>query len=126
MSKLKRDPKSVDAPRRRRGQKPTFRAVRPNVGFEAEYRRALDKWIKAMHESVIYWIRAKFKANEPAILAMDELPATALKREMRKLGTRWQRNFDEAAPKLADFFSQAVGDRTDAALKKILREHCES
>lgn len=122
MSKLNRDPKAKDAPRRRKGAKPTFKAVRPNVGIQMAYQRVLDNRIKEMHASVLYWIRAKFKANEPAILAMDELPATALKREMRKLGTRWQRNFDEAAPKLADFFSQAVGDRTDAALKKILRD----
>lgn len=123
MSKLKRDPKASDAPRRRRrGEKPTFKAVRPNVGIESAYRRALDKWIKAMHASVLYWVRARFKANEPEILATDELPATAMKREMRKLSRQWLKNFDEAAPKLADFFAQEVGDRTDAALKKILRD----
>lgn len=74
-----------------------------------------------MVASVNYWLSASYKANEPNI-AQDELPATALKAALRKLSRRWQKRFDEAAPKLADYFAQAVEKRSSTALQNILKE----
>lgn len=99
-----------------------LRSVRPNAGFTAVYRAKLDAAIKAMHESVMYWVRAKYRANEPAVLAVDEAPALVLRREMRRLGRQWQKAFNRASPKLARYFSTSVSKRTDAALKSILKE----
>lgn len=100
----------------------TLRPVWPNAGIEADYRRRLKKLIKEMADSAEYWIAAAYKANEPAVLASDELPATALKRAMRKLAGRWQKEFDELAPKLAAHFAKSAANRSDAALRQILRE----
>ncbi len=98
-----------------------LRPVHPNAGIAAAYRKRLQAMIEEMNASVLYWLEKAYKANEPAI-AQDELPANALRKAIRKLGRRWQRNFDEAAPKLADYFAQSVDKRSKAALQKILRD----
>lgn len=101
-----------------------LRPVRPNLGIELAYRKRLDALIEEMAASCEYWIKAAYRANEPAVaeLAQDELSAAALKRVMRELSKRWLKRFDVAAEKLADYFATAVHNRSDAALKKILKD----
>ena len=98
-----------------------LRPVHPNAGLEAEYRRKLVKLIDEMHESITYWIAATYRANTPEIsqLGQDESPAAAMRAIIRKLSRKWLKRFDDAAPKLADWFAQAAHQRSDAALKKI-------
>lgn len=100
----------------------TLPPVRPNAGIEAAYRRKLQAYIDAMSASVNYWLGAAYKANEPHI-ALDELPASALKRAVRMLGRRWQRKFDKLATELADYFATAVQDRSAATLKSALKRN---
>jgi SPP1 gp7 family putative phage head morphogenesis protein len=100
----------------------TLAAIRPNAGTEARYRKRLQALIREMDASVQYWVRATYKANEPRI-ALDELPAKALEKAMKKLAKRWQKQFDELAPKLADHFTQAADKRSSLQLKSMLREH---
>lgn len=97
-----------------------LRPVHPNAGLTAAYRKKLDALIEEMANSVDYWLQASYKANEP--LAQDELPASALKRAIRQLTARWQRKFNEAAPKLADYYATAIEKRSSAALRNILKE----
>lgn len=104
----------------RRRDEVVLHAVRPNVGVEAMYRRRLRKLIDEMHASIAYWIEAAYKANEPA-MAADEAPYAALRAALRKLRARWQRNFNQAAEDLARYFAKDVADRSDAALRSILR-----
>jgi SPP1 gp7 family putative phage head morphogenesis protein len=99
----------------------TLRAVRPSLGIEVAYRRKLDKLIEEMHNSIMYWVKAAYKSNEPEI-AMDALPATDLQAAVRKLVRRWQRKFNEAAYQLADWFADDVNNRSDQQLKKILKD----
>lgn len=99
----------------------TLVPVRPNEGFAAAYRRKLDRMVTEMHASLLYWIKAKYRANTPEIMALDASPAMELRRTIRKLARRWQANFDRAAPELADYFAQSVQNRTDAQLQDILR-----
>lgn len=95
--------------------------VRPSAAISAWYRAELDALIADMHASVIYWLRASYKANPP-VLAQDELPSQALWRAMHKLRRRWQKQFDEAAPKLAKHFAKKAENRSSARLKTILNE----
>jgi len=44
--------------------------VRPNEGLEAAYRRKLDALIDEMHGSLVWWIRAAYRAKLPE-LAQD-------------------------------------------------------
>ncbi len=74
-----------------------------------------------MQASISYWLESAYRNNEP-LIAADELPASALKAAIRKLTARWQKRFDQAAPKLAEYFATAVEKRSSTALKNILKE----
>lgn len=95
--------------------------VRPNIGIQAAYRRKLDALIEEMADSVDYWLKSSYRNNEPRI-AQDELPASALKAAIRKLTARWTKRFNEAAPKLAEYYATAIEKRSSAALRSILKE----
>lgn len=99
----------------------TLAPAHPNLGIEADYRKRLYALIAAMDNSLLYWLRARWRSNPP-IMAQDALPGTDLRREMRALSRQWQSNFDEAAPKLAAYFATAASERTNGALERILDE----
>ncbi len=99
-----------------------LRPLHPNVGLKVDYTKKLEKLIREMNESVLYWIRSSYRNNEPLMAMDDILPANALKRTIAALKKRWLKNFDEAAPALAKYFALAVHKRTDAALASILRK----
>lgn len=107
----------------KRTKKPpsTLAPVHPNVGDQVAYRIALEKLIAKMQDSVLYWLKMAYKANEPRI-AQDEIPAAVLRRVIRRLGRRWQKNFDTAAEELAAYFTQAANQRSSAQLQRILRK----
>jgi SPP1 gp7 family putative phage head morphogenesis protein len=55
-------------------------------------------------------------------MAQDRTPADGLRDAIRKLARRWQKNFDEVAQALAEYFSQAVAERSSGALRAILKK----
>lgn len=101
-----------------------LRPIHPNVGIEIEFRRRLTKLIEEMAASTEYWISAAHRGSPPEVaeLAQDELSSAALREAMRKLAKRWNERFDDAAQKLASYFSQSIGKRSDAVLRKILKD----
>lgn len=92
--------------------------VFPNVGLEAAYRQAIMKLVDEMSKSYIYWLTKKYKSE----MAQDASIAFAMRAAMQKLVKRWQKRFDWAAPKLADWFSQSAATRSDKQLQHILRK----
>ena len=100
--------------------------VRPNEGLQAAYRAKLDRMIDDLHASLLYWLRAAYRANTPE-MAQDglessgESPAMAMRHAMQRLARRWQRLFDDGAPELARWFSMAAMDRSDKQLAEILK-----
>lgn len=150
-----------------------LRAIRPNAGIQAAYRKRLDSLIEEMAASVEYWIRAAYRRAKPEI-AQDEpladidasfvggsrpwtavvngeplrtsrgatirfgskeaalraarvavgaiVPADELQAAMADLGAYWQSRFDDTATRLAEHFSKSVATRTDAQLRKILKD----
>ena len=106
------------------------RAVRPNAGIQAAYRKALLAQIELMHNSLEYWLAAQYRANPPAMDAPDGgigsiltgSSATAMSRQMKRLGRRWLKNFDRAAERLALWFSQKAINRSQEQLQRILRD----
>ncbi len=102
-------------------KKKVLRPVHPNAGIRAEYDRRLMKLIDEMHKSITYWVEAAYKKNEPE-MAMDALPSNELQSAVSKLVRRWKRNFNRGADALAEWFAQSVSNRSDAALKKILKD----
>lgn len=98
-----------------------LKAVRPNAGTQAMYQKRLDALVLAMHKSIRRWVLAAYRRETPE-MAQDASPAREMLSMMRKLGRRWQKRFDEAAPELAEYFAQSIQDRADGALKGILKK----
>ena len=94
---------------------------RPNAGVQAAYRKRLDALIREMQDSIVYWLRAAYRANDPEI-AMDDSPASSLKKAMRRLSRRWQRRFDEIADPLAKRFVESAMRAADVSLAQRLRD----
>jgi len=98
-----------------------LRSVYPNVGVEEEYRRRLVKLIESMHKSVMYWVEIRYRNNEPVIAQDAKTPAVQLRMVIGKLRKQWLKRFNDAAYDLAEYFAQDVSDRSDAQMKKILK-----
>lgn len=99
----------------------TLRPVHANAGIEAEYRKRLDALIEKMEASTLYFVTAAYRQNTPRI-AQDRSPADVLRGVVAALAKRWMHNFDDAAPKLAEWFGQATSKRSTDALRKILKD----
>ncbi len=97
------------------------RAVRPNEGTRMRYQRALLSLIKEMTASVEYWLEAQRRAQPPK-LAEDALPSAEMRKAFQKLSKRWQKRFDEMAPKVAESFLKNSFRGTDAAFRQALRD----
>lgn len=80
--------------------------------------------IDDMHASIIHWLVASYRNNEPTLIPMaqDALPANMLRKTMKELRKRWEKRFDEMAPKLAEYFAKTVSRRSDSSLQRILRQ----
>lgn len=100
----------------------TLPPPRPNAGLAVRYRKRMDALLDQMQASLVYWISAKYRANQPELLAQDASPAMEMRRLIRKLGRRWQAQFDALAPELAAYFATAANERTDRQLQEILRK----
>jgi hypothetical protein len=75
--------------------------------------------VESIHRSCLWFLRAAYRANPPRI-AQDATPAEELIRVIKELRDRWLAQIEETAPKLAEYFNQAVEKRSTAALRKIL------
>jgi SPP1 gp7 family putative phage head morphogenesis protein len=106
--------------RRRKGEK-VLRPVFANAGIAALYRKKLRALIEEMQASYAHFLKAQYRRTPP-IMAQDDSPAKELERELRRLGVQWRKNFDAAAPALAAWFAKAAWKRSDAALRKILKD----
>jgi SPP1 gp7 family putative phage head morphogenesis protein len=96
-------------------------ALRPSAALRTAYQTRLERQVDEMHRSLAYWVKAAYRERPP--IAMDESPARFMSNVMGRLKRRWQKNFDDLAPKMADWFSKEAGDRVDSHLKKLLRDH---
>lgn len=105
-----------------RMQRPkSLKPVRPNVGFELNYRRRLWGLIDFMHADVR---RAIAQAFEMGTIATDAAPpAPLLQAVMRRLANRWNAQFDRLAQDLAAYFVRGAAERADGALESILRKN---
>lgn len=119
----------------------TARAVLPNAGVEAAYRKSLDKLIKEMSNSVEYWMEAEYKANPPVMaveMAEDarvgsrskasqewaslRSPSARLRKPMKELSNRWIKRFDEMSASIAERFAASGMKHTDSSFKQALKD----
>ena len=96
-------------------------AIRSNEGLILELHRRLDSLVDAMDRSLMYWLTAVYRATPPE-MAQDASPAATINAVMGRLTRLWNKRFSEAASILAEHFSKAARDRTDASLRSALKK----
>jgi uncharacterized protein with gpF-like domain len=98
-----------------------LRPIHPSAGLQIAYQRRLDRLIREMNRSLFYWLRAAYRNNTPEI-AQDASPARAILAAFRRVARRVQSTFNEAAAKLAGWFTASSKRHTDAAMKQSLKQ----
>lgn len=94
--------------------KRTLKPVRPPVALEKEYKKRIMAHVREMRHSVIYWLRAKYRANEDLIV--DSATDNLLK-EFHRLLRQWERNFKEFAESDALWFVTNIRKYTSKNLE---------
>lgn len=121
--------------RRARKNEKVLRPIHPNAGIKAAYRKKLERLINEMADSYRHWLLAAYKRVPPAMAYDAEkgskyqrkietgrrLASKELDEELRDLGRRWERKFDDAAERMAGWFAKSTAERSSAALSNILR-----
>lgn len=87
-----------------------IRAVKPNAGIQAAYRREMEKLIDDVNRSVLYWVRAGYRKQEPSI-AMDSA-AGVMGRILTKLFKYWVKRWGKRADNIAERFVNRSKKRT--------------
>ena len=89
--------------------KRTLKPIFPPAGIEREYEKRLKKAVREMEHSVVYWLSARYKANESKIL--DSATDDILK-AFRRLLRQWTRNFNELCETLPRWFVSKIRSYT--------------
>lgn len=87
----------------------------------ALYHRRMLALIDEMNESVLYWLRATYRAAPP-LMAQDALPSAVMRKQLRELAKRWIKRFDDAAPKIAEAYLKGAFKATDSAMRQALKD----
>jgi SPP1 gp7 family putative phage head morphogenesis protein len=96
------------------------RAVHPNAGTAARYRRALLAAIAEMIADVESAITEQRK-SDPPVLAQDASPSDQMQKELRALADHWKKHFDDIAPKVAEVFLKQSFAGTNNAMRQALK-----
>lgn len=97
-----------------------IRPIRPNAGVEAAYRKKLQSMTADMASSYKYWLTAAWR--QTGVIAQDSSHAVNLRDVLRKLGRRWQRNFDRIAEDAAKRFASQSAKSFDTAMSDALKQ----
>lgn len=60
-----------------------IRAIKPNAGIRAKYRKRLVSLLDEMQRSVVWWLRAEYRKQETRI-AQDASPASDLQDRLKR------------------------------------------
>lgn len=82
--------------------KRTLKPVFPPAAIEKEYKKRLLSAVREMENSCVYWLRAKYRANEDMI---TDSATDALLKEFRRLLRQWGKKFAERADVLSRWFA---------------------
>lgn len=94
-------------------------AIRPAAPTRIAYQKRVDALIDEMATSLDYWLRAAYRADEPATVALDAPP---LQNAFDKLARRWLRRFDTLSEQLSEWFATTVEGRCNRTMKANLRK----
>lgn len=97
-----------------------LRAVKPNAGIRAKYRRRLEAMIDDMQKSVVWWLRAEYRRQEERIT--QDSPAEDLGRRVGSLFRYWMRRWREKMEDYARDFVHSTERKTQNSFKQALRD----
>lgn len=97
----------------------TLKPIRPAAPTRITYQRRVDALIDEMSDSLLYWLRAAYRADPPATVALDASP---LQNAFDKLARRWLRRFDTLSGQLSEWFASSVENRVDRNMRTDLRK----
>lgn len=97
-----------------------LRAIKPNAGIRAKYRRRLEAMIDDMNRSVVWWLRAEYRKQEAAIV-QDSWVGDLVKR-IGALFRYWMRRWRRKMEAYATDFVDATERKTRNSLKQALRD----
>lgn len=89
-----------------------LKRVPPNKGVEKEYRKKLDKLVKAMSASVLYWVLADYGNRTAYEMAMA----------IRKRVKQWDKIFGKDAERIAEWFVKSVQKHTETGMSLAFKE----
>lgn len=95
--------------------------IHPNAGLTVEYRKQLDKLIDDMNRSVVYWLTAAYRKQQPR-LAADASPAKELQERLKRLKKYWLEVFDKSAPTMAKRFAEKAIRQVDMTMTNQLKQ----
>lgn len=98
-----------------------LRAVKPNAGIRAKYRRRLEAMIDDMNRSVVWWLRAEYRREE-ARIAQDASPAAALGKRIQTLFRYWMRRWQQNMDDYARDFVHSTERKTRNSMKQALKD----
>ena len=99
----------------------TLPPIHSSAAIAATFSRRLRALVDRMNASVLWWVRAAYRANAPEI-AQDATPASILRAAIRRITKRWTTKFDDAAQKMAAWFATATNKRSTDAMRTILKD----
>lgn len=97
-----------------------LRAVKPNAGIRAKYRKQLRRLVKEMEASAIWWVRAAYRRDEEAI-AQDAGPAGRMGRLVNRLFRYWLRRFQSRAEKIARDFVNSTEEKARSSYREAFK-----
>lgn len=98
----------------------TVRAVYPNAGVRAWYRKRLFKELDEMQRSIAYWLEAAWKRRESEIVG-DASPARELMYIFSSNMRRWLGRWNRLAEWLAERFIGKVDSTTTTSMKDAFK-----
>ena len=106
-------------------KKVTLKAVNPNAGIAAAYKKELQAIVDNMHNSVLYWIKSGFRKNSPVVsnLTNDASPSVNLLRIINKLTRRWSKEFDSMANEIANKYILKTFNASQNSLENNLKDN---
>lgn len=101
-----------------------LKPIRPAAPTRIAYQKRVDALVDEMAQSLLYWLRATYKSDTPATVALaeDASASSVLQAAFDKLQARWLRKFDILAPKIATWFTATSKARVDGTMARDLRE----
>lgn len=96
-----------------------LRAIKPNAGIRAAYRRRLEGMIDDMQKSVVWWLRAEYRRQESRIT--QDAPAEDLNRRINRLFRYWMRMWRARLDRFAIEFVRDTERKTRNSFRQVLR-----